>query len=183
MIIAVTGMPLAGKGVVSTKLEEKGYPRLIMSSVVKEEMKKRNIEVNYENILEFASSIRTEKGNCAVAWLCLPYLDDLLKDNKVVILDGVRSPEAIEMLKKQYGEDFVLVAVTASFEKRLKRLGREDHAGIEASNEEEMRNRDNKEISMGLADTMDLADHMITNDGSFEDFELKIQELFNELGV
>jgi len=183
MIIAVTGMPLAGKGVVASMLEQRGYPRVLMSAVLKEEMARRKITIDYDSILEFATNLRRERGNGAVAELCVPYFDKLLKKSAVVVLDGVRSPDEITVMKKKYGDDFVLIAVTATFSNRFKRLGREDHAETEASNVEELENRDEKELSFGLGRVIESADHIIENDGTFESYKRKIDSLFAELGI
>ena len=48
-IIAITGLPLAGKGIITQKLVEKGFKKVVMSDAVRAEMDKKGIQINHEN--------------------------------------------------------------------------------------------------------------------------------------
>ncbi|MFH1450485.1 MAG: AAA family ATPase [archaeon] len=181
-IIAITGLPLAGKSVITGRLKENGYKFFLMRSAVEAEMKKANVPVNNVNLRNFATDLRAKKGRGVVAELCLPHLDKLKKTEKVVVIDGVRSPEELLIFKKQYGEDFVLIAVWASLQSRFKRLGnRPDHTNDEPKNLEELKWRDDKEISWGLAESIVRADYMIVNEGLKDEYKAKINHILSEL--
>jgi dephospho-CoA kinase len=67
-VIAITGMPGAGKDVVSDIIiKEKKIPMLTMRSVVESEMKEKGIELNNKNLREYATDLREKYGNNIVA--------------------------------------------------------------------------------------------------------------------
>jgi len=179
-ILAITGMPLSGKGVLSDKLIEKGYKRVVMSDVVRAEMSKQQIPVTNENLRNFATDIRTNYGQGYVAKLCIPQLDKL-KLEPVVIIDGVRSPEEVTVFKEAYGSDFILIAVQASLEIRFARLGRPDRASEDPVGLEQFKWRDEKELSWGLGDVLITADYTIQNEGAVVVFEQKIDEFLEKI--
>lgn len=173
MIIAITGMPMAGKASIRKTFENMGCPTFTMSDAVREEAKKRNFQIDKESMREFATAIRKEHGRGIVAELCVPHLKELLKKEELIIVDGVRSPEEPEVFKQHFGEDFVLVCVWAPFKLRVQRLGGQDRQGRddEVTDEEELKNRDRKELGWGLGEVIAEADYLITNIGSKEDVE------------
>ena len=180
-IIAITGMPLAGKGVVTKKLEERGCKFFLMRTAVEEKMKEQSIEISNESLRTFPTKLREEQGRGVVAELCIPHLDKL-KTEAVVVIDGIRSPEEIDVFKKQYGEDFVLIAVWASLKTRFSRLGnRSDHPADEPKTMEELKWRDEKELGWGLGESIARADYMVINEGTMEEYENQIQLILEKL--
>lgn len=181
-IIATTGLPLAGKSVVTDKLAARGYKFFVMRTVVEEEMKKAGLEINNTNLRNFATELREKNGRGIVAELCIPHIDTLAKKEKVIVIDGVRSPEEVDVFKRQYGNDFLLLAVWASFSTRSKRIGnRKDHPKDEPANPEELTWRDGKEIGWGLAESIVKADWMIVNEGSKKEYEEEVDRILNKV--
>jgi|TARA_Y100000310_G_scaffold321687_1_gene379662 dephospho-CoA kinase len=179
-IIAITGLPLAGKGIITQKLVEKGFKKVVMSDAVRAEMDKKGIQINHENLRNFATEIRDKHGRGYVAELCIPLINEL-KSEPSVVIDGIRSPEAIIIFKKEYGADFVLISVNSSFEIRYSRLGRPERTGDDPVSSEELKWRDEKELGWGLAETIEKADYLIENDGTMAEFEQKIKELLTKI--
>ena len=165
MIVAITGMPLSGKASIRKIFEDMGCPAFAMSTAVREEAKKQNFEINKESMREFATKIRKERGRGVVAELSIPFLKELMTQDDLIIVDGVRSPEEPEIFKNQFGDDFVLLCVWAPFKLRVRRLGGEGRQSRddEVETEEELKKRDRKELGWGLGEVIAEADYLITN--------------------
>ena len=102
--------------------------------------------------------------------------------NDVIVIDGIRSPEEIDVFKKEYGDDFVLISVEADFEVCLSRLPeraktRKDDPVDEAG----LRWRYKEELSWGLGETIEKADYQLKNEGTLEEFKTKIDELLSKV--
>jgi len=179
-IIAITGMPLAGKGVIAKKLEERGYKFFLMRTAVEELMKEQGIEISNETLRNFPTKLREARGRGVVAELCIPHLEKL-KTETVVVIDGIRSPEEIDVFKTKYGDDFVLISVWASLNKRFSRLGRVDHPKDEPKTLEELKWRNEKELGWGLAESIVKADYLIVNDGTKEEYESEIEKVLSKV--
>ena len=112
--------------------------------------------------------VREKNGPGAVAELIKDSIQNSTQD--VVIIDGVRSIAEIDVLK-QIG-DVKLLAIDASPETRFNFLssrGRSD----DPKTQENFQERDNREISVWLDKSIDIADKTITNRN------LTIDELVN----
>ena len=174
-IIAITGLPLAGKGVITKKLEQRGFKFFLMRTAIEDKMAEAGLEVNNQTLREFPTELREKNGRGIVAELSIPYLEKM-KTEETVVIDGIRSPEEIDVFKQQYGDDFILISVWASLKTRFSRLGnRLDHPKDEPTNLEELKWRDEKELGWGLAESIVKADYMIINEGTLEEYEAKIE--------
>lgn len=160
-IISITGMPGAGKKIVRTELEKKGIPVVVMRHVVENKMRERGIEVNNRNLRDFATELRKRHGMDIVARECVPLIQE--KNSDMVILDGIRSYEEVEFLKRKYGNDFYLIAIHSSSSTRFNRL-RNRGKEWDMKNWEEFEWRDEKELSWGLGKSIAKADFMIVNE-------------------
>lgn len=178
LLIGISGLPLAGKTEAVKTLKEMGIPEFKMSTAVKKEMKEKNIEINNRNLRNFATEIRDEKGRGIVANLCLPFTNDLLEDHNKIVIDGLRSPEELEIFRNNYGENFINIALWASQETRYERVKNRKRSDDDIENFEDFQWRDNKELGWGLGDTMVLADYFIKNEKkSKKELKNKIKEI------
>ena len=173
IVIGVAGMPGAGKAVVSRIANKKGYALVIMGDVIREETKRRGLEPTLENIGKIMLKLREEEGPTVVAKKCIPKIVSANTD--VVLVDGIRSLNEIQEFKKSFPQ-FTLIAVHSSPETRFGRLFRrrrsDDPSGWEVSLE-----RDLRELSVGQGSVIAMADYMIINEATLEDYKAKIQEV------
>jgi len=177
MIIATTGMPGSGKGEVLEFFKKKGIDSVVMRTVVEKKMKEQGIEVNNRNLREFATKLREDNGIDIVARMCIPIIREKLKTQKNILIDGIRSYEEIECIKKEFGEDFILIAVEADFEKRFERLKKRGEIW-DMQTKEELKWRDEKELGWGLGKSIQAADIIIDNNGTKEELYKKIDEIY-----
>ena len=167
-IICITGMPGAGKSTIVSKLVEIGFEKFTLGDGIRAEAKRRNIEPSGENLGKLMLEVREKNGPGAVAELIKDSIQNSVQD--VVIIDGVRSTAEIDVLKKV--GDVKLLAVQASSETRFNFLssrGRSDDPKTRENFEE----RDDREIGVGIEESIKIADKTITN------HNLTIDELVN----
>lgn len=151
-------MPGAGKSTIATGLKEKGYEIINMGDVVRNEAKKRNLEPTGTNLGKLMLELREKNGQGAVAELIKPQIDS--STSKIVVIDGIRSNDEINVLRK-YG-DVKLLAIHASTDTRfgfLKVRGRSDDPQSRDIFEE----RDLREMGVGITHSIALADETISN--------------------
>jgi dephospho-CoA kinase len=171
MVIGVAGMPGAGKAEISRIAKEKGYAIVVMGDEIREETKRRGLEPTPENIGKIMLKLREEEGPTVVAKKCIPKIANASTD--IVLVDGIRSLHEVYEFEKNFPQ-FVLVTVHSSPETRFGRLFRrrrsDDPKGWKAFIE-----RDLRELSVGQGNVIAMADHMIVNEGTLEEFKAKIQ--------
>jgi dephospho-CoA kinase len=151
-------MPGAGKSTIADGLKTKNYEVINMGNVVRSEAKNRNLEPTGVNLGKLMLELREKNGQGAIAKLVVPQIEN--SKSNVIIIDGIRSNAEIEVLRK-YGA-VKLLAVHASTNTRfgfLKQRGRSDDPQTKENFEE----RDNREIDVGISNSIALSDETISN--------------------
>lgn len=157
-------MPGAGKSTIADGLKSKGYDIINMGNVVRTEAKNRNLEPSGPNLGKLMIELREKNGQGAIAELVVPQLENT--KSKVVIIDGIRSNAEIEVLRKH--GTVKLLAIHASTNTRfgfLKHRGRSDDPQTQENFEE----RDNREIGVGISNSIALSDETISNNNLTKD--------------
>lgn len=157
-IVAVTGMPGAGKSTAAQALVSKGWKRVVMGDVIRAETKKRGLEPDAKNTGEVMRLLRKERGESAVADLCLEVIDK--GGDQRVVVDGIRSMDEVEAFRKR--ASVLLVAILASPARRfelLKERGRKD----DPLTNQMFVERDQRELVVGIGEAIALADETISN--------------------
>jgi len=134
-------MPGAGKSTIAEGLELKGYDIVNMGNAVRAEAKKRNLESTRENLGKLMLELREQNGPGAIAELIKPEIES--SSSNVILVDGVRSNDEIQVLKK-FG-NVKLLAIHASTGIRfnfLQKRGRSD----DPKTQEHFEERDNREL-------------------------------------
>jgi len=160
LIVCLTGMPGAGKSTIADGLKPKGYEIINMGNAVREEAKKRNLESTRENLGKLMLELREKNGPGAIAELVKSQIES--STSNVILIDGVRSNDEIEVLKK-FGT-VKLLAVHASTDTRfdfLQKRGRSD----DPQTKEHFEERDNRELGVGISNSIALSDYAISNIG------------------
>ena len=176
-IFAFVGMPGSGKNEAIKCLQEKySAPMLYFGTITFELLEKENLPLNYKNEHQMREKLRKEFGMEAYAILNLPKINDLLKKNKVVLIDGLATWSEFKLLQKEYGDSFKIVAVCASPETRFKRLAKKKRASIKDWTD--FQKRDYTEIEMAeKGGPIAIADYTIVNEGSLKELCKKTEEI------
>jgi dephospho-CoA kinase len=170
LIVALTGMPGAGKTTVANYLSQKGIPLLIMGDVVREAAENDGLEPTSDNLAKLMLRLRKRKGSEAVAHLIVNKIK-LMKEEKrldVVVVDGVRSMAEVNVLKRI--GTVKLLAIHGSKITRYTHV-RERRRSDVPSNIDEFDKRDKIEMEVGISNAIALADETISNN------EISISEL------
>jgi len=178
-VVAIVGMPGAGKSEVAKVFEEDGFSRIRFGDLTDEEIKKRDLKLNEENERYIREILRRDYGMAAYAKLSLPRINSALKYSSVVV-DGLYSWEEYNLLKEYYGEDFGVVAVWASPKIRYARLtGR----GSRKLTLEEALSRDRAELeNLNKAGPIAMADFTILNESSLKNLKKETKKIITKLG-
>ncbi|MFW6056371.1 MAG: AAA family ATPase [Chloroflexota bacterium] len=167
-VIAIVGMPGAGKSEVSAIFQDAGFERIRFGDATDAEVAKRKLPLNEENERRVREDLRREHGMAAYAIVNLPRIDAALENSNVVI-DGLYSWEEYVVLKVRYGDALVTVAVVASPAVRKARLGKRPHRPLTA---DEVESRDRSEIEhINKGGPIAMADITLVNEGALEELQ------------
>ena len=157
-------MPGAGKSTIAEGLKPKGYDIINMGNAVREVATKRNLEPTRSNLGKLMLELREKNGPGAIAELIKPKIESSTAN--VILIDGVRSSDEIQVLRK-FG-NVKLLAIHASTDTRfsfLQKRGRSD----DPQTKEHFEERDNRELGVGISNPIVLSDHAISNTGLTKD--------------
>jgi len=151
-------MPGAGKSTIAEGLKLKGYEIINMGNAVREEAKRRNLESTRDNLGKLMLELREKNGPGAIAELVKYKIES--SEANTILIDGIRSNDEIQVLRK-FGT-VKLLAVHASTDTRfnfLQKRGRSD----DPQTIEHFEERDNRELGVGISNSIALSDYAISN--------------------
>jgi dephospho-CoA kinase len=164
----VCGLPGSGKGEFAAVLQRSDIPILSMGDMVRAEVSKRGLEENPGIFGKIAAQLRSEFGDDVLAKRLCDAVDELLDDNDLILIEGLRGTAEFDLFQSRWADNFSTIAITASMEVRFQRIqsrGRSedgDYAAFEV--------REKRETGWGLDKLIETADIVLTNDSNLEDF-------------
>jgi len=158
LVVCLTGMPGAGKSTIVSKLKEENYETFSLGDGVRAEAKRQNLEPTGENLGKLMLELRQKNGPGAIAELIKESIEK--SNHEIIIIDGIRSIHEINVLKET--GNLKLLAVEASSETRFNFLTQRKRSD-DPLTREKFEERDNREISVGLQEIIELADETIEN--------------------
>ena len=172
-VIGLAGLLASGKGELAEKLKAEGYICIRLSQFIEEELRSKGMPATRENLIILGNQLRAEHGNDVLARKAFEKIK-LNPDNKYVI-DGIRDPAEAKYLKTN-SENFILIAVSASKETRLKRaLERKRDADPQA--ERQLIEAEARDRGIGIDECVQMADFVINNENK------NLQELCDDLNT
>jgi dephospho-CoA kinase len=172
-IVVITGMPGSGKSEVAQAYHDTGVPVIVMGDIVREETRKRGLDANPENTKKVMLELREIDGPGAIAKHCLGSFRGLKSD--IVVIEGCRSIAEIDVFD-DYADEVSIVCVHSSPKVRFARL-RDRNREDAPPTWEIFRERDIREISVGLGGVIALSDIMLINEGTLENLRLQSRKL------
>lgn len=177
-IIAIVGMPGAGKSAAGNFFKNKGMQVLRFGSVIDDGLKDEGKEWSAENNQYYRQKIRLKLGMAGVAIKMLPKIEHAIKEGHKIVLDGLYSWEEYMFLQKKLPNLFLL-CVYARPEIRYERLSKRRERPF---TREEARERDINEIERtNKGGPIAIADYLIANEESEEEFEKKLEEFWKKM--
>lgn len=162
-IIAIVGMPGAGKTTAGDFFRKKKIAVLRFGDETDLGLKELGKPLTEANERWYREKLRAELGMAAYAIKIKPRVDQVLKTNNLVVLDGLYSWEEYESLKKQY-QNLFLLCIYAPAVLRYRRLSKRRVRGLAI---DEVRARDVAELlNLHKGPPIALADYLIKNEGT-----------------
>jgi dephospho-CoA kinase len=161
-LIVTVGMPGSGKDELIEVAHHMGLATLKMGDLVRDETRRRGLALNNANVGRIASEEREKHGPGVWAQKALPKLTETR-----MLVDGCRSDGEVSVFRHNFGDLFVL-GIFASPETRYDRLSarkRSDDVDLQ-----DFYDRDRRELKWGIGAAFALADGMLVNEGSLDEF-------------
>lgn len=181
MIIGITGTLASGKGTVVDFLVENGFKHYSVRYFLVQEIEKRGLSVNRDNLVAVANQLRILNSPSYI-------VEELYARAKAAqgdcVIESIRALGEVEALRKK--EDFYLIAVDADIGKRYERAILRNTETDKISFEEFFENEKREMFSenpnkQNLSKCMELADFVIENNGSIEELKEKIKEIIEQI--
>jgi dephospho-CoA kinase len=180
-IIATVGMCGSGKSVAGERLEALGFAKVYFGGLTIEEVKRRGLEVNETNERAVREELRRTHGMGAFAILSLPKIEELLRQGKRVLIDGLYSFSEYKILNEKYGSGLLVVAIFTPRELRYERLAQRE---VRPLTRAQAVSRDYAEIeNIEKGGPIALADFTIVNDGSKEELIRRLDRILAAVGI
>ena len=166
MILAVVGLPGAGKSAATHFLVEHGFHNIYLGQPVMDELRKRELKRTEANERVVRRELREEYGMAAMAKLLLPRIKEYAAQGDVV-LESMYSWSEYRLLQAAFPTQFRVLAVHASPAVRKERMRSREERPLEP---EELESRDFNQIErLEQAGPIARADYHVINEGSKED--------------
>ena len=179
-IIGITGTIGAGKGVIVSYLQSRGYEHFAVRDFILEEVRKRGLpEVRDSNVI-VANDIRKSHSPSYIVE-CL--YDRAVKSGHDAVIESIRNPGEAVWLKSQ--PNFKLISVDAPVETRYKRIlsrnGSFDNVTFEQFVEHNRREMSSVDPSaQNIEACMAMADIKLINDGTLDELYAKVDEALRD---
>ncbi len=179
IIIALASTQGAGKSFLSEYLREK-YNGISFrySDYLSKILKILNIEKTRKNLQDLSLALRNQFGQDVLEKSILRDIWD--NEAKINIIDGVRRLADISRLKNE--KNFYLIFIDADLEIRVQRLsGRGEKADDQKVTEEIIRKESQHDSETRVKELKEIANFIVENNGSKEEFEKKIDQIMEEI--
>jgi dephospho-CoA kinase len=172
-LIVTVGMPGSGKDELIEVAHGMGLATLKMGDLVRDETRRRGLALNNANVGRIASEEREKHGPGVWAQRALPKLTETR-----MLVDGCRSDGEVSVFRHNFGDLFVL-GIFASPETRYDRLSarrRSDDVDLQ-----DFYDRDRRELKWGIGAAFALADGMLVNEGSLDEFRRNARSMLERI--
>lgn len=177
-LIAIVGMPGAGKTVAAEFFHKKGIPVLRFGDQTDISLKELGLPRNEKNERYVREKLREDLGMAAMAISIEPRIVEAAKTNAVIVLDGLYSWEEYLYLRNKFPE-IQLLCIYAPPTIRYLRLG---NRRIRPLTVVEAASRDIAELeNLNKGGPIAIADYCIVNDGDEAAFQTRLESLYKQI--
>ena len=168
MILAAVGKNGTGKDFFLDYVAQKyGFPMISIGDVVRELATKDGLELTRDNLHATSKKYMGEFGQTFFPEMIVKKIKE--SDAPNYLVSGIRPPSDIEIFRKAFGDDFILVDVVISDDEvRYQRM-------IARGSE-----RDGKSVEkiFHTSESEKMANYVIKNDGGVEDFYAAVDNFY-----
>lgn len=180
LIIGITGTLGAGKGTIVEYLKrEQHFAHYSVRAFLLEEIRKRGLPENRDSMVTVANELRK---NNSPSYITDELFERARRNHQNAVIESIRTPGEVKSLRNK--TQFVLLAVDADPEKRFQRIklrnSETDNIDFETFLENEKREMNSDDPNkQDLHKCIEMADHVIINNGSVEELQNKVNEILN----
>lgn len=175
-LIAIVGMPGAGKSTAADFFRKKNIPILRFGDQTDIGLKELGLERNEKNEREYREKLRQDLGMAAMAIKIEPRILEAIKTHAIIVLDGLYSWEEYVYLKHKFPQ-IKLLCIYARPDIRYDRLG---HRIIRPLARQDAESRDIAEIeNLNKGGPIAKADFLIKNEVSESLFIQELEDWFS----
>ena len=177
-VIAMSGMPGAGKGIASQAGKQLGFDVFVLGDVIREETERRGLDPTPQNMGAVMLDIRAKEGPAVVARRLMSKIEQ--SKASTVIIEGIRSLHELNEIRTKY--EVVPLAIHASPKTRFERLLSRNRSD-DPKTWETFQERDFRELDVGLGHVLALADIVLVNEGNIPELELAFRKAVSKLNL
>ncbi len=182
IIIGLTGRNASGKTTAAQVLATKGFNAVSLSDAIREEAKRRGLSDVRENLIALGNELRERHGPAALAELTVARM----QADRNYAVDSIRHPAEVAVLRK--AGSFSLFHIFAPLEARFARAQIRSRAGDAGTLQdfilqEEREFASSNSAAQQLLETERLANRVIENHGTLDEFSEKLGTALRELEV
>jgi dCMP deaminase len=180
VIIGVTGLNASGKTTFAEYLVKKGFYHVSLSDIIREELKKRDLPITRENLINVGNEFRKKYSPSILAELAL---EKAKREGfgQHIVISSIRNLHELSYLERY--KNFVLVAIVTDLRKRYLRYCKNPTKGImsfEKFVELEKREMSEKPEEQQLHLIIKRAKVKILNNSTIEEFYKKIDSFLKD---
>ncbi|RMF89876.1 MAG: hypothetical protein D6733_05355 [Methanobacteriota archaeon] len=180
LVIGLSGRMGAGKGTVADFLiREYGAQCRRYSDILSDLLRRLHLPVERRSLQMMGATLREVFGEDVLVQAMEGDLREAEAD--VVIVDGVRYPNEVRMLRGF--EEGILFFVDAPAKVRFERIRKRGEKGEAEITFEEFLQAERRETERHLDEIREMADYRLDNSGSFEDLYRQVREALKEHGL
>ena len=177
-LVGIVGMPGCGKSEAADVARSMGIPVVVMGDIIRKEVRESGARIGQESLRKTMIELRRKFGKGVVAERCLPLLRAMGRQ-KMVVVDGIRSPDEVEVFRREF-PDFFVVAIHSSPRTRFQRL-HERRRGDDPDTWEQFCERDKIELGVDIGNAIALADAIVINEGDQSEFRKNVRKILKEV--
>jgi dephospho-CoA kinase len=179
VLIGVTGLAGAGKTTTINYLAERLPGRLVyVGQFIQDEVKQRGLELTAANEKRIRGEVRNAEGDAAFASRAIPHISTVL-ETSAALIDAIYVKAEWDLYGATFHQQTRLLKIDTSFEVRVARLADRPERSLTRA---ELADRDTFELEhLRLDEVFQIADVVISNEGTRAELERRLEELISTL--
>ena len=179
-LIIFVGMPGSGKSICVQHFKDKGLKSVYFGGITIKELERRGLDLTPENEKIVREDIRSNQGPDAYAKIIINEIEQL-KDEKLIVVDGLYSWGEYKLFKSKYANDAVVIAVVAPRNIRHQRLQTRPRRPL---TKEQAMERDYSEIEkLEKGGPIANADYYLSNTKDVDNLLAELDKLLQENNI
>jgi len=175
IILCITGLPGAGKTSAADYFREKGIKIIELGKVINDYVDKHHLKHDEKTHKKIREEYRKKHGMEAFALLNQNKIRKAMKENDIVIIDGLRSWEEYLFLKNRFQQHKIFIlALYADKKLRYKRIAERDYRDTLYGEKRDL----DELIGINMAPTLGFADYFVNTNGTIADLKDKLEVVY-----